>query len=405
MKLVQFGAGNIGRSFIGQLFSRAGWEVVFIDIDEQIIEALNQKRRYTVQVKDRREQTITVKNVRGVSWYRTDVVKEEVCTADIAATAVGQKALGSIMKPLAEGLVLRNSRFPGKALDIIICENMHDAAEFFKKKLTEALPSGFPFDKTVGLVETSIGKMVPIMSEKDRAHDLLLVFAEAYNTLILDKNEFRGPIPNVPGLAPKENIRAYVDRKLFIHNMGHAVCGYTAFVFRPGSTFVWEAAEDEDIRNITRKAMWESGEALIAEYSEEFTRRTIEEHIEDLLMRFRNRALGDTIYRLGRDLYRKLGPDDRLIGSVRLCEKHGIKPAHIALGTASAFLFKAKDETGRLFESDKQFHEREMSLGIDHVLHRICKIEGSAASLIRELYTQILEGERDVMKLVGRFAG
>jgi len=404
MKLVQFGAGNIGRSFIGQLFSRAGWEVVFIDIDEKIIRALNQKGHYTVQVKDRREQKISVRNVRGVEGSQTDLVAEEVCTADIVATAVGQKALSSIIKPLAAGLVHRKNRFPGRPLDIIICENMRDAATFFQKLLTETLPAGFPLGQTVGLVETSIGKMVPIMSEKDRAHDPLHVFAEAYNTLILDRNGFKGQVPKVPGLDPKENIHAYVDRKLFIHNMGHAVCGYTAFVFRPGYSNVWEAAEDEEIRSVTRNAMWESGKALIAEYSDEFTERTVGEHIEDLLMRFQNRALGDTIYRLGRDLYRKLGPDDRLIGSIRLCEKHGIEPMHIALGTASALFFKAKDEKGRLFKSDERFHEREIPLGIGHVLQSICKIEGPAANLILEMYTAVLEGEKDLAKMISRFA-
>jgi len=401
-KIVQFGAGNIGRSFIGQLFSRAGWEVVFIDIDEKIIRALNQKRYYTVQVKDRREQKISVRNVRGVEGSQIDLVAEEVCTADIVATAVGQKALNSIIKPLAVGLIRRKNRFPGRPLDIILCENMRDAASFFQKSLIGALPAGFPFDRTVGLVETSIGKMVPIMSEKDRVHDPLLVFAEAYNTLILDKNAFKGQVPKVPGLDPKKNIHAYVDRKLFIHNMGHAVCGYTASVFKRYS-YVWEAAEDDEIRNVTRNAMWESGKALIEEYPDEFTERTVGEHIEDLLMRFQNRALGDTIYRLGRDLYRKLGPDDRLIGSIRLCDKHGIEPMHIALGTASALFFKAKDEKGRLFESDERFHEREMPLGIGHVLQSICKIEDPAANLIREMYTAILEGERDLRKLISRF--
>jgi len=186
--------------------------------------------------------------------------------------------------------------------------------------------------------------------------------------------------------------------------MGHAVCGYTAFVFRPDYTYVWEAAEDDEIRSITRNAMWESGRSLIAEYPDEFSEGAITEHIEDLLMRFRNRALADTIYRLGRDLYRKLGPDDRLIGSIRLCERHGIESSHIALGTASALFFKAKDEKGQLFKSDKEFHEKEMSLGVDHVLRNICKLKGQASSLIGELYTVIRGGERNLTKKLSRFA-
>ena len=40
--LIQFGAGNIGRSFLGQIFARNGWEVVFVDVDELLLKELNQ---------------------------------------------------------------------------------------------------------------------------------------------------------------------------------------------------------------------------------------------------------------------------------------------------------------------------------------------------------------------------
>jgi len=43
-KMIQFGAGNIGRSFIGQLFSRSGYEVVFVDINKELIKEVNKKR-------------------------------------------------------------------------------------------------------------------------------------------------------------------------------------------------------------------------------------------------------------------------------------------------------------------------------------------------------------------------
>jgi len=66
MKLVQFGAGNIGRSFIGQLFSRAGYEVVFADVVPEVIRLLNERRRYRVEIKDDPPGTIWVENVRAV---------------------------------------------------------------------------------------------------------------------------------------------------------------------------------------------------------------------------------------------------------------------------------------------------------------------------------------------------
>ena len=63
--------------------------------------------------------------------------------------------------------------------------------------------------------------------------------------------------------------------------------------------------------------MWESGRALIAKYPHVFGEADQEKSIEDLLRRFFNRALGDTVFRVGRDLRRKLGPNDRFIAAMR----------------------------------------------------------------------------------------
>lgn len=112
MKLVQFGAGNIGRSFIGQIFSKAGWEVVFVDIDPAVIEALNGKRRYTVVVKDRVEETIVVQNVRGVLASDPEAVSAQIAGADLLATAVGQGALPRVIKAIAAGILERRRLSP-----------------------------------------------------------------------------------------------------------------------------------------------------------------------------------------------------------------------------------------------------------------------------------------------------
>src|SRR5690606_24195602 len=116
---------------------------------------------------------------------------------------------------IAEGLKIRYSAAPDSPLDIILAENMRSAAEFVKNELVKYLPEGFPVDSYVGLIETSIGKMVPIMPLAELEKDPLVIFAEPYNTLILDAKAFRNPIPDVAGLAPKSNIKAWVDRKAF----------------------------------------------------------------------------------------------------------------------------------------------------------------------------------------------
>ncbi len=398
MKLIQFGAGKIGRSFIGQIFSRAGWEVVFVDVDRRIIEALNRKRGYTVVVKDRSEETLEVTGVRGV--YASDIVQvsEELAGADLIATAVGQQALPLLAKPISRGLLKRQKTRPGEPLDIILCENMQNAADFFRDALKNALEeesggfSGVDINAQVGFVETSIGKMVPIMGEKQKEKDPLLVYAEAYNTLILDRLGFRGPIPDIPQLDPRDNMKAYVDRKLYIHNMGHAVLGYVTHVFRPDYRFVWKAAFDEVILRITREAMWESGRVLIMEYQGEFNEKNIGEYIEDLLRRFGNRALGDTIFRVGRDLYRKLGPEDRLAGAINLCRKHGLIPERICLGLASALFFKGIDEQGHMHPKDLEFHEKEMKRGVRHVLENVCRLRDIKVISLVEGYCHMIPG-------------
>ena len=390
MKLVQFGAGNIGRSFIGQLFSRAGWKVVFVDIDERIINELNKRKEYIVEIKDKNPKRILVKSVSGINANNLDKVVEEISTADIIATAVGKKVLSNIMKPIALGLIKRREISPDRPLDIIICENMKDTSLFFEKSLKDLLPENFPFDKLVGLIETSIGKMVPIMSKKDREKDPLLVYAEAYNTLIVDKKGFKGIIPDIPEMNAKENMKAWVDRKLFIHNLGHAVLAYVSYAFNKGYTYVWEAAEDPDLYNVTKSAMWESGKALINEYPDDFNKDNITAHIEDLLERFKNKSLGDTLYRVGRDLYRKLSPDDRLVGAVKICDKQKIFPAYILLGISSSFFFEAKDENGKMFENDIVFFKELKAKGLKRMLIEVCNFEKEGLLLfIEDIYRKI----------------
>ncbi len=369
-KLLQYGAGNIGRSLVGQLFSKAGYEVVFVDVDENIINALNRERRYLVEVKDERPEKIWVENVRGVDGRDTEAVIQEIATADIMATAVGPNALQYIYETVARGVEKR-----GKPLNIIICENLRHMSRIVKENLLSHLPEDFPFDERVGLIETSIGKMVPIMPEEVRSKDPLLVWAEAYNLLYVAEAGFIGDIPHIDGMIARANFDAYVDRKLFIHNLGHAITAYLGYLYDPENLYIWKAIKSEIVREIVESAMWESGHALIGEYPDEFNEQNQKEHIDDLIRRFGNAHLGDAIYRVGRDLPRKLGFNERLICAARLDLKHDIVPKHTALGIAAALFFQARDENGELFENDRQFAQELTQHGIDHVLKVVCGLD------------------------------
>ncbi len=371
-KLVLFGAGKIGRSFIGQLFSRSGYEVVFIDIDERIISALNRHNRYKVVIKsDDGDKEIWVENVRGVLGANLEEVASEVASAGILAISVGQNAIPKIAQVVAKGLELRAEKYSGIPLDIILAENLRDAAQVVGAELKKHLPTAFNLDEKVGLIETSIGKMVPIMPLSAMDNDPLLVFAEPYNSLILDKKGFKNPIPDVAGLSPKENMSAWVDRKSFIHNLGHAAAAYYGYLKYPDMIYLYEVMKKSDVYHTSRATMIQAADILILHCPGEFTKEDLIDHIDDLLHRFTNKELGDTIFRVGQDLYRKLGPEDRLVGPLKMALSYKMPYDKILYIIACSINFNATNEHGLRSDRDQKF-SKEAELGISHILETVC---------------------------------
>jgi mannitol-1-phosphate 5-dehydrogenase len=370
-KIIIFGAGKIGRSFIGQLFGNAGYELVFVDIDKQVVSLLNKHRQYKVVIKSESgDKAITLKNARGIELGDFNEVADELAGVPVAAVCVGQQGLPGLMPVFAGALLLRKEKFGEWPLDIILAENMRNADEYFIKQLRPLLPEDFPVQELAGFIETSIGKMVPIMTQKDTDEDPLQVFAEPYNELIVSGPGFKNRIPHIDNLSPKENIKAWVDRKLFIHNLGHACAAYTGYVANNRLVYLYEALEIDEVFKITRQTMLQSAEILLALYPGDFTPEELCNHVDDLLSRFRNRALGDTLFRVGCDLYRKLGPQDRFTSPIKEAIKLNKPFDRILKAMIAGLSFKAVDEKGDLFEKDKKFFI-EAEKGFVHVLSNI----------------------------------
>lgn len=373
-KIVVFGAGKIGRSFIGQVFNRSGYEVVFVDINKDLIDLMNQKRQYNVIIKDGvNEETLQINNIKGVCLDDVDNVIIELKEAGVVSLSVGQMGLKKAMPIIAKSLIARRKDFGDHPLDIIIAENMRNADTFIREELRKYLSEDYPLNELVGLVETSIGKMVPIMTNKDMEDDPLQVFAEPYNSLIVAKSGFKNPLPEVSFLAPKENIKAWVDRKLFIHNLGHATTAYLGFQAHPEAVYINEVLNDENVFNDVRQTMLQASEILHFIYPKEFTLQQLEEHTDNLLHRFKNKSLGDTLFRVGCDLYRKLGPEDRMVAPVRMALKTN-KPYHLILKAIEAGIsFRGKDQNGNYYPSDELFFE-EAKKGNYYILENICQL-------------------------------
>ncbi|HHW24736.1 MAG TPA: mannitol dehydrogenase [Bacillota bacterium] len=346
-KAVMYGAGNIGRGFIGQLFYMSGYETTFIDINMDIINWLNTDGWYPIYITrgDRYEEYL-VKNVRGINGRDISAVAEAIAQADIAATAVGVNVLRFIAEPFAEGIKLRCARGVAEPLNIIICENMIGADEYFKGLIKAYLDDAEKkyFDKYIGLVEPSIGRMVPATPKELLERHPLAVCAEEYCELPVDKRGFKGEIPEIAGMVPFEPFDFYIRRKLFLHNMSHAMTAYLGAL--KGYTYIWEATLDPEIQLLVLRALMEAARALHAEHGVPLDEIYL--HAENLLYRFENKLLGDTIERVGRDTKRKLSENDRLAGAASLCYKHGIMPSHICLGIAAGYMFAPEgDEPSR----------------------------------------------------------
>ena len=375
---VMYGAGNIGRGFIGKTLSESGYEVCFLDIVPEVSEAFNKDHEYRVRIVSNEGQRLdTVKHVRAVDANTKEAI-QTIAACDIMASAVGVNVLPHIAENIAKGMRLR-MRESGRPLDIILAENQLDADKIMRGYIYQYLNEDEKkwADENLGLVEASIGRMVPPLSPEERAGDPLLIAVEPYCQLPVDKEAFRGGIPDIKGLVPYAPFSFYIRRKLFVHNMGHAICAYLGWL--RGYEYIYEAVADDRIKSTAQAAMDGSATALSKEYG--VPESELKDHVRDLLSRFGNKALRDTTTRVGADPVRKLRRDDRLVGAALYCMEQGIDPAAIVTGIAAALRFAP--------EGDKAAAELQAALktdGIDAVIEKYMGIpaSGELAQLIKK---------------------
>lgn len=387
-KFVQYGAGNIGRGFIGALFSQAGYAVQFVDVNMTVINALNERRSYPVEiVSTEGSRDVMIENVSGIDGRNAELVARTIADADAMATAVGVNIMPRILPLVANGLRLRWKEGNLTPFNIIICENLLDADKVMHKLLLEQFTpeEAELFEKTTGLVEASIGRMVPVMTDAMRKGDDLRVCVEEYCQLPVDAAAWKGDLPEIEGLHPFTPFEFYIRRKLFIHNMGHATSAYLGAV--KGVEYIWQSVEDPAVKLIAERAMRESALALSKKY--DFPITSLLEHIDDLVLRFGNAALGDTVARVGKDTKRKLGASDRFAGPMKVCAEQGCDCVYIAVGAAAALKFPAVNDEGTDYVNNLLATE-----GIDGVIskHMDLPLDSAAAGYIRKYWNALENG-------------
>lgn len=332
MKAIQFGAGNIGRGFIGAVLSAAGYELVFADVAEELLSQLNSRGRYTVHVSDHNSCDIEVNNVRAVNSGGPEIAGE-IAGADIVTTAVGLRILRFVAPAIADGISARKAAGNEAPLNVIACENGLKASSQLKELVFSRLDSETAAWAVshVGFPDAAVDRIVPPV----RCEVPLDVAVEEYFEWDVEKASFAGPVPEIPGMTPVDNLLAYVERKLFTLNTGHATAAYIGKL--KGIETIGECVADPSVCAIVRGAMQQSGEALVRKFG--FDHDAHFAYIEKILRRFSNPYLRDECDRVGREPLRKLAPNDRIILPLLTAKGFGLPYDKLLLAAGGALHF------------------------------------------------------------------
>lgn len=335
-KAIQFGAGNIGRGFIGAVMSEAGYHVVFADVNELVVNKINEDGKYTVAIMDTEctEQVIT--NISAVDSRSPELAKE-IAQAQVVTTAVGLGILPRIAGALAAGIAERQAQGITDYLNVIACENGLRASSQLKEHVYSHLSDEQKAyaDEYVAFPDCSVDRIVPPI----KSENPIDVVVEKFYEWNVERASIKGEL-KMEGMNLADNLIAYIERKLFTLNTGHAITAYLGNL--KGLKTIADSIADEEIYTIVKAAMQESGEGLVAKYG--FDHDAHFAYIDKIIGRFRNPHLQDDVTRVGREPLRKLSANDRLIKPTMTAIEHGFSTPNLVLGIGAALHYNNPED-------------------------------------------------------------
>lgn len=336
-RAIHFGAGKIGRGFIGALLSQAGYEVCFAEADPQMVDEINRRRGYTVHVTD---EICAELRIAGVSAVRADSGEaiRRLVDADLVTTAVGLGVLPRVAPVIAAGLRARKAAGVAAPLNVVACENGVRATSRLKASVYEALdaPTAAWAERTVGFADCSVDRIVPPV----RSENPIDVVVENFYEWNVEEKSFVGGAPHIEGMNLADNLLAYIERKLFTLNTGHAITAYLGRM--KGLATIDESIADPAIFAIVKEAMQQSGQALVEKFG--FDRDAHFKYIDKIIGRFKNPYLKDDVARVGREPLRKLSSTDRLVKPMMTAREYGLPCDKLLLGIGAALHYNNPED-------------------------------------------------------------
>jgi mannitol-1-phosphate 5-dehydrogenase len=331
VKAVHFGAGNIGRGFVGLLLHEAGYELVFSDVSAALVDAINAEKSYTVHEVGAGGVDKVVTGFRAInSAEHPDEVIDEIAGANVVTTAVGPTVLKFVAPVILAGLALRDPSSP--PLQIMACENAINATDVLRDHIREQ--AGEAWDAVASravFANTAVDRIVPAPQDNPGVD----VTVEPFYEWAIERPPFGDDPPQIPGAHFVHDLAPYIERKLFTVNTGHATTAY--YGARAGVERISDALAVPEIAERVSATLEETSALLVAKH--ELDPRGLAEYRARILERFRNPALPDTVWRVGRQPLRKLSRHERFVGPAAEAAERGLSTSALvaAMGAALAF--------------------------------------------------------------------
>jgi len=357
MTAVHFGAGNIGRGFIGLALHNAGHRVIFVDVDESLISTLHTADSYRVVETGSNGIVHTVDNFTGLnSVTNPEQVIQAIAEAEIVTTAVGPRVLEFVAPLIARGLAARNSPLP---LAVMACENAIGATDTLKSFVATSA-SDVELSRAQ-FANTAVDRIIPIQDSTDG----LDVTVEAFSEWVIDRTPFDGAEPNIPEAHFVDDLEPYIERKLLTVNTGHASIAYLGL--RAGALHIAEALSLSSVAVLVDAVLDETTRMLVARHGIDETAQRA--YVALTLVRFRNPDLDDELVRVGRQPLRKLSRHERLIEpAAALCEA-GVTPVALLQVIEAALQFDVPSD-----DESVELQRMRATLSAEEITTTVCGI-------------------------------
>lgn len=333
---VHFGAGNIGRGFIGDILSKNKVAITFVDVNERVIDELNKRHSYEIEVAEEGQPHIVVKNVSGVNSAKNpDEVIKAIASADIITTAIGPNILPFIAELIAKGIEARKAAGNNTPIDVLACENMIGGSQYLYQEVKKYLSAdSLAFaEQCVGFPNAAVDRIVPAQTHEDP----LFVVVEPFNEWVVETSRMKNPTFKLTGVHYEKDLEPFIERKLFSVNSGHATSAYTGAFY--GAKTILEALKDDRVKAQVEAVLGEIRSLLIAKWN--FDEQALIDYHKIIISRFENPFIVDDVNRVARTPIRKLGYDERFIRPIRELKERQLSYQNLL--KTIAFVFNYND--------------------------------------------------------------